>query len=118
MAEETCPGCVRLEELHKKYRTPRGREKNEHGHYPGCRLDEKGNLEWALLEVLRSHRYEIHLSGINPDDPGWHPCSCGIFEGYWSGWHPHIAKELRKAVEDQALNQAVLTAVQTVGDDN
>lgn len=53
------------------------------------------DVGYELEQVIRLHRYEHHLKGEKPDDPGWHECSCGTWEGYWSSWHSHVADHLR-----------------------
>ncbi len=52
------------------------------------------DIGYALQDVMRAHRYELQEKGSKPDDPGWHPCTCG-WEGYWSSFEPHVADELR-----------------------
>lgn len=59
--------------------------------------------EWAVLDTLRAHRYDIADRGSKPDDPGWHVCSCG-WEGYWCDFQPHIAERIvarLAALEDE-----------------
>ena len=68
------------------------------GRSPGWTKD----IGYQLQDVLQSHRYELRDGGSKPTDPGWHPCSCGAWEGYWSWFHPHVADVLRALVlEDQ-----------------
>lgn len=57
------------------------------------------DVGYALEDVVRKHRYEYDRKGIKPDDPGWHECSCGAWQGYWSGFHSHVADHLRALVE-------------------
>ena len=52
---------------------------------------------YELQDVLRHHRYDYNRKGAKPDDPGWHACTCG-WEGYWSGFEPHVADHLRAVV--------------------
>lgn len=59
--------------------------------------------EWAVLTVLREHRYDYRDKGAKPDDPGWHRCSCG-WEGYWSGWQPHVAENVTQTVRTHVVN--------------
>lgn len=56
------------------------------------------DIGYALQDVLHSHRYEFAKKGVKPDDPGWHECSCGEWQGYWSGFEPHVADHLRAVV--------------------
>lgn len=56
------------------------------------------DVGYVFEKVLGEHRYDIKRKGIKPDDPGWHECSCGNWQGYWSGFHPHLADHLRAAV--------------------
>jgi hypothetical protein len=58
------------------------------------------DIGYALQTIVRSHRYEVRLPGAKPEDPGWHPCSCG-WEGYWSAFEPHVADELRALVAER-----------------
>lgn len=60
------------------------------------------DIGYALQDVLQGHRYEIRKKGSKPDDPGWHECSCGAWEGYWSDFHPHVADHLRAVVVQAA----------------
>lgn len=52
------------------------------------------DVGYALQDVLNTHRYVYERKGSKPDDPGWHECTCG-WEGYWSGFHNHVANHLR-----------------------
>ena len=54
---------------------------------------KRSPTEWAILDELRKHYYDIRLKGSKPDDPGWHECSCG-WEGYWCSWQPHVAERI------------------------
>ena len=54
------------------------------------------DVGYALQDVLRAHRYDLRKKGSKPDDPGWHECSCGEWEGYWSSFEPHVADHLRE----------------------
>lgn len=60
------------------------------------------DIGYALEDVLRQHRYDYKQKGVKPDDPGWHVCSCGEWQGYWSGFHPHVADHLRAVVMGDA----------------
>ena len=52
------------------------------------------DVEYAVLTVLRHHIYRTDRQGNErPDDPGWHPCTCG-WEGYWSDYQPHVASHV------------------------
>lgn len=64
---------------------------------------EKGwtrDIGYRLQDVLSEHRYEYDNKGAKPQDPGWHTCSCGGWQGYWSGFEPHVADMLRAVVEE------------------
>jgi hypothetical protein len=53
-----------------------------------------GDLEWALQYVISSHTYDTtRRTESKPDDPGWHACRCGTWEGYWSGYNHHVAED-------------------------
>jgi hypothetical protein len=54
---------------------------------------------YAFQDVVRQHRYDYRNKGSKPADPGWHVCSCGGWEGYWSGFEPHVADHLRATHE-------------------
>jgi hypothetical protein len=58
------------------------------------------DVGYRLEVALRSHRYEVGAKGDKPDDPGWNECSCRTWEGYWSGWHSHVADHLRSVATD------------------
>lgn len=69
---------------------------------------EKGwqyDIGYLLQDVVRSHRYELWENGTEKSGTGWHPCSCGVWEGYWPDFEPHVADELRKILVDQQLIQ-------------
>lgn len=51
--------------------------------------DLVGDIEFGLLN---KHHYLSLKPGTKPDDPGWHSCRCGDWEGYWSGYHRHVAE--------------------------
>jgi hypothetical protein len=53
------------------------------------------DIGYALQDVLGDHRFDLKNKGAKPDDPGWHACTCGEWEGYWSSFHPHVADHLR-----------------------
>jgi hypothetical protein len=54
--------------------------------------------EWLVLTALRRHLYVYGDKGSKPSDPGWHVCSCGSWEGYWSGYQPHVAEQIVAAL--------------------
>lgn len=56
------------------------------------------DVGYALQDVVRRHRYVIDMKGDKPDVPGWHPCSCGSWQGYWCDFEPHVADHLRTVV--------------------
>lgn len=58
---------------------------------PGWHKD----IGYQLQAVLGTHQYSANLQSSRLDDPGWHGCSCGEWEGYWSSFHPHVADQLR-----------------------
>lgn len=67
---------------------------------------EKGwqhDIGYLLQDTVRSHRYELWENGTERSGTGWHPCSCGAWEGYWSDFEPHLADELRKILVDTQL---------------
>lgn len=76
------------------------------------------DIGYLLQHVVRSHRYESRNRGTQRlNDPGWHPCSCG-WEGYWHGFEPHVADELRALVTSEdpvaywkAIQDARLAAI-------
>ncbi len=49
---------------------------------------------YEVMDTLRAHYYDVRKKGSKPNDPGWHQCRCGNWEGYWSGWHEHVASDL------------------------
>src|SRR5690554_2077631 len=55
------------------------------------------DLGYVIQDQLRRHDYLIGRKGEKPDDPGWNECRCG-WEGYWSGFHPHVADHIREAL--------------------
>lgn len=56
------------------------------------------DIGYTFQEIIQSHRYDYLDKGSKPQDPGWHMCSCRTWEGYWSGYEPHVANHLRNAV--------------------
>jgi hypothetical protein len=60
------------------------------------------DVGYRLQDVLTAHLYDYKRKGAKPDDPGWHECSCGKWEGYWSGFRPHVADHLRASVVNWA----------------
>jgi len=63
-----------------------------------CESREPGwyhDIGYRIQDVLRGHGYETCKKGSKPDDPGWHECTCGEWEGYWSGFQPHVTDHLR-----------------------
>lgn len=83
MSEVADDGATGVEEI-SAWRGERG---------PGWTRD----IGYALGDVLDRHRYDTRSRASKPDDPGWHPCSCG-WEGYWSAFHDHVADHLRQVV--------------------
>lgn len=70
---------------------------------PGWHKD----VGYELQTVLGAHQYE-YRAVPKADDPGWHACSCGNWEGYWSDFHPHVTDQLRAvAVRTRSDGQAM-----------
>jgi hypothetical protein len=63
----------------------------------------KDDEYWAVLTVLRKHRYDYtkNATSSRPGDPGWNVCDCG-WEGYWCNFQPHVAEELVKTLREVA----------------
>ena len=59
------------------------------------------DIGYALEGVLRKHQYNYKATNSKPDDPGWHACTCGDWEGYWSDFEPHVADHLRALVKEK-----------------
>lgn len=60
------------------------------------RPQRPGALAWGMASILNMHRFEVgqyDKKGSKPDDPGWWGCSCGTWEGYWSGFNRHVAED-------------------------
>lgn len=55
------------------------------------------DVGYVLERVLSSHTYLDHKPPV-AGRPGWNACTCG-WEGYWPGFHPHVADHLRAAVQ-------------------
>lgn len=45
----------------------------------------------TLRHVLDVHSYDYKIT--KEGDPGWHGCRCLNWEGYWSGFNEHVARE-------------------------
>jgi len=45
----------------------------------------------TLRHVLDVHSYDYKIT--KEGDPGWHGCKCLKWEGYWTGFHDHVARE-------------------------
>lgn len=61
------------------------------------RRGQPGDRVWALQYVISSHTYDTRTrTDSKPDDPGWHACRCGTWEGYWSGFNTHVAEDQLK----------------------
>jgi hypothetical protein len=70
------------------------------------------DIGYEILSALRLHSYDSHIRGSEkPDDPGWHVCRCGAWQGYWSSWHIHVTDHVRSLVLVQLLG---LSPEQTV----
>ena len=58
------------------------------------RRSHPGDFVWALQYVMGAHSYDTtRRTESKPDDPGWHACRCGTWEGYWSGYNTHVAED-------------------------
>lgn len=64
------------------------------------------DVGYEIQRRLEEHRYDYENKGEKPDDPGWHACTCG-WEGYWSGFHPHLADELRAVTVTHARTETL-----------
>lgn len=63
------------------------------------RRNQKGDRVWALQHIISGHRYEDRTrTTTKPDDPGWHACRCGEWEGYWSDYNHHVAEHQLKVL--------------------
>ena len=72
------------------------------------RRGKPGDLVWALQYVITNHTYDTtHRSKSKPNDPGWHECRCGLWEGYWSGYNEHVAEDQVKVLTDAGLLRQV-----------
>lgn len=67
------------------------------------RRGQEGDMAWALQYVISSHTYDTWTRGSKRDDPGWHPCRCGLWEGYWSGYNTHVAEDQLKMLVASGL---------------
>lgn len=56
------------------------------------------DIGYELQDVIRAHRYDYQNKGEKPDEIGWYACTCGDWEGYWSGFEPHVADYLRAVI--------------------
>lgn len=70
------------------------------------------DIGYKMQDELLRHRFEINDHGEKPDDPGWHVCSCGGWEGYWCDWQPHVTDGLRALVvaREDALRRSAVEA--------
>lgn len=57
------------------------------------------DIGYKLQDELNEHDYQLSKPGSKPESPGWHPCKCGQWQGYWPSFHPHVADRLRELVE-------------------
>jgi hypothetical protein len=53
---------------------------------------------WSVLETMQKHVYDYDSKGSRPDSPGWHTCRGCSWEGYWSGFQPHVAEEVIRSL--------------------
>ena len=68
------------------------------------RRGKPGDLVWALQYVITHHTYDTtRRTESKPDDPGWHACRCGLWEGYWSGFNAHVAEDQVKMLAAAGL---------------
>lgn len=49
-------------------------------------------LETIIQTMIAGHTYDTHKKGARPTDPGWHPCRCGEWEGYWVEFDGHVSQ--------------------------
>ncbi|SIH19991.1 Uncharacterised protein [Mycobacteroides abscessus subsp. abscessus] len=54
------------------------------------------DIGYALQDEVSRHHFDLKNRGSKPDSPNWHACTCGEWEGYWSGFHPHVTDHLRE----------------------
>lgn len=66
----------------------------------------QNDIGYKLQDVLQAHHYDYKNKGEKPDTVGWHACTCGQWEGYWSGFEPHVADQLREAVSSHMTRNA------------
>ena len=73
-------------------------KRGERGYVPAPR-DPEDERRYAVAQALRRHHYDTCTTGTRPDDPGWHPCRCGKWEGYWCDFYDeHLAPEILAAL--------------------
>lgn len=71
------------------------------------------DVGYALQDEVRRHHYDLRNCGSKPGSPGWHACTCGQWEGYWSGFHPHVTDHLREvAVNHRAVPNTAAAEVE------
>ncbi len=49
--------------------------------------------EEQVRDVLELHRY-LHGVSVFANDPGWHPCGCNEWSGYWIDFSTHAARAI------------------------
>ena len=64
-----------------------------------ARADTRWTPENIASRAVGMHIYDSRdRTESKPDDPGWHPCRCGKWEGYWSSFHEHVGEDVMKAL--------------------
>lgn len=67
--------------------------------YKPAPVDADTVVKWAVIDALQGHRYDYNNKGSKPNDPGWHTCSCGEWEGYWCAFESeHLAVEILRGL--------------------
>lgn len=64
-------------------------------------MAERKWINWFITDELSKHYFDYNLSGAKPDDPGWHQCTCGLWEGYWVDYDPHVAAAVVEVLEEK-----------------
>lgn len=68
--------------------------------YKPAPVDADNAARWAVIDALQGHRYDYANKGSKPNDPGWHVCSCGGWEGYWCVFESeHLSLEILRSVK-------------------
>ena len=68
--------------------------------YSPAPTDTDTAARWAVIDTLQGHRYDYNDKGSKPNDPGWHACSCGEWEGYWCAFESeHLSVEILRSLK-------------------